>query len=111
MRAPGMILCAISAATAMSLPDQKSSKGGCSTEIPNWIQRSLRRKGKSAFDDYDYGERIVGGRVALEPIPWQAHITIMIGNEPFQCGGTILDEETILSAAHCYKKKRLGQLE
>lgn len=85
---------------------------GCSTKIPNWIQRLLNRNGKSAFDDYDDSEeRIVGGPIALAPIPWQAHITIMVEGEPFQCGGTILDEETILSAAHCFRLgKQLGAM-
>ena len=37
---------------------------------------------------------IVGGQDAPSPIPWQAW---------FQgCGGTILDDQTILSAAHCF---------
>ena len=47
--------------------------------------------------------RIVGGDEALSPIPWQVHIHISNG---FTCGGTILDEETILSAAHCFHPLR-----
>ena len=44
--------------------------------------------------------RIVGGKNAPSPIPWQ----VSIGNADsgHWCGGTILDEETILSAAHCF---------
>ena len=34
------------------------------------------------------------------PIPWQVHLTL--GN--VKCGGTILDSETILTAAHCIPK-------
>ena len=41
----------------------------------------------------DFNSRIVGGSVAEFPIPWQ----VRVGG----CGGTILDEYTILSAAHC----------
>ena len=74
------------------------------------MQRSLRRNGKSAFDEDDFEDRIVGGPSALEPIPWQAHLTMMIGSEAFQCGGTILDEETILTAAHCLNSKQLGPI-
>ena len=74
------------------------------------MQRSLRRNGKSAFDEDDFEDRIVGGPIALEPIPWQAHLTIMTGSDPFQCGGTILDEETILTAAHCVGLKPLGPI-
>ena len=39
--------------------------------------------------------RIVGGENATTPIPWQVHVDR-------GCGGTILDETTILSAAHCF---------
>ena len=39
--------------------------------------------------------RIVGGDYAPTPIPWQVHVDR-------GCGGTILDETTILSAAHCF---------
>ena len=42
------------------------------------------------------GERIVGGKDAPYPIPWQA----WIGG----CGATILDAKTLLSAAHCFVK-------
>ena len=72
------------------------------------MQRSFSRQGRSGFDDFK--ERIVGGKKAVEPIPWQAHITLMKGSDTFQCGGTILDEETILSAAHCFDSKKLGSI-
>ena len=42
------------------------------------------------------GSKIVGGEYAPTPIPWQVHVR----GPP--CGGTILDETTILSAAHCF---------
>ena len=42
--------------------------------------------------------RIVGGEVAPSMIPWQ--VAMLYGNSQF-CGGTILDECTILTAAHC----------
>ena len=41
----------------------------------------------------NFNLRIVGGLEAKSPIPWQ----VLVGG----CGGTILDEYTILSAAHC----------
>jgi hypothetical protein len=40
-------------------------------------------------------DRIVGGEDAPEPIPWQASL----GG---YCGATILDVNTLLSAAHCF---------
>ena len=42
-------------------------------------------------------DRIVGGQGAPSPIPWQV-------SKEYGCGGTILDSNTILSAAHCYFK-------
>ena len=45
----------------------------------------------------DVNSRIVGGSIAESPIPWQ--VQVRTGNS--LCGGTILDEYTILTAAHC----------
>ena len=39
----------------------------------------------------------LGGLVAPSPIPWQVHLHL----GRYTCGGTILDTETILTAAHC----------
>merc|ERR1711997_750376 len=44
-------------------------------------------------------DRIVGGQDAPSPIPWQ--VSVQIGYWHF-CGATILDESTLLSAAHCF---------
>ena len=52
--------------------------GNKCAKIPYWMSHS----------------RIVGGKEALQPIPWQ----VRVGT---RCGGTILDEYTILTAAHC----------
>ena len=54
------------------------------------------------------GDRIVNGENAESHIPWQVHVrhTVPSGPNTFAyrsfCGGTILDETTILSAAHCF---------
>ena len=42
----------------------------------------------------NFNSRIVGGDTAWRPIPWQ----VSVGG---RCGGTILDEYTILTAGHC----------
>ena len=39
---------------------------------------------------------IVGGQSAPAPIPWQVSI------QGVNCGGTILDAYTVLSAGHCF---------
>ena len=43
--------------------------------------------------------RIVGGVAAIAPIPWQAFVVV---DNMYSCGGTILDNLTILCAAHCF---------
>ena len=43
-------------------------------------------------------DRIVGGEDAPSPIPWQ--VAVLSGSFQF-CGATILDESTLLCAAHC----------
>ena len=45
--------------------------------------------------------RIVGGDTAPSPIPWQASIRQCPHGVCHYCGGTILDSQTILTAAHC----------
>ena len=42
---------------------------------------------------------IVGGQIPPSPIPWQVSVQI---EGKHNCGGTILDTYTILSAAHCF---------
>ena len=49
---------------------------------------------------FEHIQRIVGGVSAESPIPWQVSIIIDMA---MLCGGTILDDTTILSAAHCFE--------
>ena len=51
--------------------------------------------------------RIKGGRSAISPIPWQVYLQVdrrmrFSDSQWTHCGGTILNEKTILSAAHCF---------
>lgn len=48
--------------------------------------------------------RIINGEFVPSPIPWQIRLTAGFNDlgASFLCGGTILDEETILTAAHCF---------
>ena len=53
---------------------------------------------RCAFSNFQQQQqRIVGGNAATTVIPWQVYLL-----SDKTCGGTILDEWTILSAAHCY---------
>ena len=53
-----------------------------------------------------HSDRIVGGKFAPSNIPWQAQV--LLGHNGYykgmghHCGATILDAETVLSAAHCF---------
>ena len=62
--------------------------------MPNFMTEATR------FDPAD----IVGGRPAPSPIPWQVSVQrgdYQSGYFHF-CGATILDEFTLISAAHCF---------
>lgn len=65
-----------------------------SASMPNFMTETNR------FDPAE----IVGGKPAPSPIPWQ--VSVQTGdyqNGYFHfCGATILDEFTLISAAHCF---------
>ena len=46
-------------------------------------------------------DRIVGGKTASAPIPWQVSLRMCPHGWCHKCGGTVLDSKTILTAAHC----------
>jgi trypsin len=74
--------------------------GQTCSKIPTWIKNAINGNGK-----------IVGGLIAPSPIPWQVQVRVSfnsLGTNSF-CGGTILDEETILSAAHCFIDQNTGE--
>ena len=49
--------------------------------------------------------RIIGGTTAHSPIPWQVYLWYCDSSKRcWKCGGTILNERTVLSAAHCFGK-------
>merc|ERR1712238_163219 len=48
------------------------------------------------------GDRIVGGEAAASPIPWQVSVRQGQSGGGHFCGGTILDEKTVMCAAHCF---------
>lgn len=49
-------------------------------------------------------DRIVGGQIAdPNSIPFQAALIVRRASGPNLCGGSLLDDKTILTAAHCLK--------
>ena len=69
-------------------------------KIPSWMKSDLAR---SDLDNPNM-DRIVNGKTAPSPIPWQVHLRqgSPTGSFGYFCGGTIIDAKTILTAAHCY---------
>jgi len=70
-------------------------------KIPSWMKSDLARMDL----DNPNMDRIIKGKTAPSPIPWQVHLRqgSPTGGFGYFCGGTILDAKTILTAAHCYK--------
>merc|ERR1711936_809171 len=66
-------------------------------KVPSWM--------KSAFSSTD---RIVGGANAGSAIPWQVSLRNSASGDTHFCGGTILDANTVLSAAHCFHNGHQG---
>merc|ERR1712203_217594 len=85
---------------------QGGSGGGSANKecakIPSWMKSDLARS--------DPSTRIVNGKTAPSPIPWQVHLRQGSPTAGFGyfCGGTIIDSKTILTAAHCYHGKNLA---
>ena len=64
------------------------------------------------FLDCDCGEvrpsggeepSLVEGEAGRNEFPWAARLEIRIGEKSFQCGGTLLTDRHVLTAAHCVK--------
>ena len=56
----------------------------------------------SRSDDEEDEDRIVGGKKVRYVIPWQVSVRSCNSGQCHFCGGTVLDEWTVLSAAHCF---------
>merc|ERR550539_2116256 len=73
---------------------------GSSTYPP----RTSRATTCGNFPSFMTGDRIVGGVAASSPIPWQVSVRQCQSGGCHFCGGTILDEKTVMCAAHCFTK-------
>jgi len=73
------------------------SGGQTCAKVPSWMKNAM-------------SNRIINGYFAPSPIPWQVRLQPSFNSIAAYgfCGGTILDEETILTAAHCFYDKKSG---
>ena len=58
-------------------------------------EKKNKKKNKKRKSD---GDRIVGGHAAKNPMPWM----VLINIKGSQCGGTLINNEFVLTAAHCF---------
>ena len=56
------------------------------------------KKTKKKKQKKSNGDRIVGGHKAKNPMPWM----VLINIKGSQCGGTLINNEFVLTAAHCF---------
>ncbi len=79
--------------------DEEASSFDPSKYFPSFCgQRPL-------FPEAPTEARIVGGATAAEgQFPWQVQLWVVKnGKDKFQCGGTLVAEELVVTAAHCFK--------
>src|SRR5262245_60143258 len=52
-----------------------------------------------------FGRRIVGGeKTDIKDHPWQVALDVRMDGRNYLCGGSIIAERWVLTAAHCFKK-------
>jgi len=75
---------------------------GAQRPQPRQTRPQPRATACGAMPSFMTGDRIVGGEDAASPIPWQVSVRQCQSGGCHFCGGTILDETTVMSAAHCF---------
>lgn len=63
---------------------------------------SRRRHSRSKDEAVDIDGKIVGGyNTTIQDAPYQVYLLLQMGNTYYQCGGSIISERYVLTAAHC----------
>ncbi|XP_046979073.1 trypsin-7-like [Vanessa cardui] len=69
--------------------------------IEDVVSRRRHYRGKSG-DVKKSGGKIVGGyNTTIQDVPYQVYLLLQMGTDYYQCGGSIISERYILTAAHC----------
>ena len=80
--------------TVIQIEDQPNSSGSSEQTMECGLNmRSNRWK------------RIIGGQNSMEgKWPWIAHLSVLLnnGSEQFHCGGVLISDNHVLTAAHCF---------
>ena len=66
-----------------------------------------------AHDDEQLEDRLVGGQLAdWDDAPWTVSIRFIHSDVPFGhghlCGGALINNDTVVTAAHCIAERRYG---
>ena len=88
----------------------------CSSQDP--LPGEMHKKGislapsRALWSMPPVSDKIVGGsNAAIEDFPWQISLRINTGTSlSHTCGGSILNEEWVVTAAHCVRDYSAGQL-
>ncbi|CAN9515117.1 unnamed protein product [Ophioblennius macclurei] len=87
-----------SPSTPDSTTDFPLAANGSQEVLPTWLYNDSEVQSEEAIKPY---RRIVGGEVVIPgEIPWQAALVAHPSGQLF-CGGSILSERWIITAAHC----------
>ncbi|XP_026326869.1 trypsin-2-like [Hyposmocoma kahamanoa] len=63
----------------------------------------LGDKHRRQFKSFHDGKIVGGYNTTIQNIPYQAYLLLQKGNDYYQCGGSIISNRYILTAAHCLK--------
>ncbi|XP_047546045.1 CLIP domain-containing serine protease B9-like [Vanessa atalanta] len=69
--------------------------------IEDVVSRRHHYRGKSS-DVMKSDNKIVGGyNTTIQDVPYQVYLLLQMGTDYYQCGGSIISERYVLTAAHC----------